>query len=132
MKIGLVTNWNEKCAVAEYARNLTEYCLAADKDVSFKVIGRPLNYEHVWEAIKDVDVVHFNYCAHAFKEMAPEAWKHFRTIKPVIMTIHESTDWIVRRLAKTGIADVFVQHDNFRDGLPDADNVVMIPFGVPE
>jgi hypothetical protein len=132
MRIALVTNWDEHCAVAEYARNLTDYCTRVDEEVSFKVVTRPLTYEAIWERVKDVDVIHFNYCAHAFSQMDPSAWKNFQTIKPVVMTVHESTDWMVRRLAKTEIADKFVMHDKFRDGMPAPENVVTIPYGVPE
>ena len=65
MKIGLVTNWNERCAVAEYAKSLADNCLLIP-GVEFKIVYGELNYEGVMAQIQDVDVIHFNYCAHAF------------------------------------------------------------------
>src|SRR5438132_1461168 len=128
MKIALVTNWDEKCAVAEYAKNLTQYCLAVDKEVEFKIVGRPLNYKHIFEEIKDVDVVHFNYCAHAFSALSPPDWFSLSMGLPTVLTVHESSDYFVRRLAKSAIANVYVMHDKFRDGLPVPENVVAIPY----
>lgn len=133
MKIGLVTNWNQNCAVAEYAKNLTYYCVRASKDVEFKVITGLLNYEGVESQIGDVDIIHFNYCRHAFIPMNPVLFNTFRGKgKPVIVTYHESAAWTVRRMTSCGLADWIVVHDRLRDGPPAPPNLLVIPFGIPE
>jgi hypothetical protein len=132
MRIGLVTNWGTHCAVAEYAKALADNCLRHTKEVEFKIVTGDLNYEGVSEHVQDVDIIHFNYCGHAFLQMKADCWPLFRNYKPVIMTFHESADWKVRTLASGAIADLIVVHDKMRDGMPPPKNVRTIPFGVPE
>ena len=132
MIIGLVTNWNEHCAVAEYAKALAKNVTAVAKDVHYKVIMEPIIYESVEARVQDVDIIHFNYCAHAYSGMDPKAWHTFKGKgKPVLMTFHESSDWWTRKLAERGIADILIVHDKLHDGMPVPKNVRHIPFGVP-
>ncbi len=136
MKIGLCTNWDEHCAVAEYAKDLTKNVLAVTQDtfnLEFKIVTPPLTFESVLERVADCDIIHYNYCAHAYQHMDPAAWYQFRGQgKPVLMTFHESSDWWARKLAKNGVADILICHDRLRDGMPQPDNVRVINFGVPE
>ncbi len=131
MRIGLVTNWDEKCAVAEYAKNLANHVVAHSKDVDFKIVTGTLDFDSVYQRTRDVDIIHFNYCAHAFAHMAPDGWQKF-TGQPRVFTLHESTDWWARKLATTNVADFIVVHDRCRDGAPMPANVKHIPFGVPD
>lgn len=131
MKVGLVTNWNERCAVAEYAKNLVKYCLLKDKDIEFKVIAGLITAERVQEEVKGVDVIHYNYCHHAFTNMNPQGW-HQTGPLPRIMTLHESTDWYARRLIQTNVVDLILMHDRIRDGAPMPYNVETVPYGVPD
>lgn len=133
MKIGLVTNWNQKCAVAEYAKNLANYCVRTSRNVEFKIVTGLLNYEGVEAQTRDVDIIHFNYCRHAYAYMDPQRFSTFRGKgKPVILTFHESSDWQTRRLAANGVADWVVAHDKMRDGPPPPENLRTIPYGIPE
>ncbi len=132
MRIGLVTNWDEKCAVAEYAKNLANHVVAHSKDVDFKIVTGTLDFDSVYQRTRDVDIIHFNYCAHAFAHMAPDGWQKFKDGPPRIFTFHESSDWWTRKLAGTGITDWLVVHDKCRDGAPMPVNVKHIPFGIPE
>ncbi len=132
MKVGLVTNWDEKCAVAEYAKNLANHVVAHTKDVDFKIVTGTLDFDSVYQRTRDVDIIHFNYCAHAFAHMAPDGWQKFKDGPPRIFTFHESSDWWTRKLAGAGITDWIVVHDKCRDGAPMPVNVKHIPFGIPE
>jgi hypothetical protein len=133
MKIGLITNWNENCAVAEYARKLALNCVAWSDDVNVKVIPRPMDFDSVWKRASECDIIHLNYCAHVFAEMGEMELYEFRKRgKPVLMTFHESSDWQTRRVAMSGIADEIIVHDRARDGAPFPSNVRVINFGVSE
>jgi glycosyltransferase involved in cell wall biosynthesis len=132
MIVGLVTNWDERCAVAEYAKHLADYCLRHSTDVEFKIVTGLLNYEGVEAQTRDVDVIHFNYCNRAFSQMDPVKFNWFKGKgKPVILTYHESTNWQTRNLVTCSIADWIVIHDKLRDGPPAPANVRHIPYGVP-
>lgn len=76
MIVGLVTNWNEHCAVAEYAKALTKNVTAVAKDIEYRVIMEPITYESVLARVQDVDIIHFNYCAHAYSGMDPKLGIH--------------------------------------------------------
>src|ERR1700753_2058074 len=111
IRIALVTNWGERCGVAEYAHSLVLECMKVAADIKFKIIGKPITFERVRELSKDCDIIHFNFCGHAYSAMDPQAWHEFKGKgKPVVMTFHESQDWWVRRLIKNGVADVIVVH----------------------
>lgn len=132
MIVGLVTNWGVKCAVAEYAKALADSCLRLNHDVEFKIVTGVLNYEGVEAQTRDVDIIHFNYCKHAFSAMDPDQFNTFKGKgKPVILTFHESSHWQTRRVAACPLADYVVIHDKLRDGPPPPANVRVIPFGVP-
>lgn len=126
-RVALVTNWDEHCAVAEYASNLWDQLSSR---IEFNIIHE-ITEESVFENSIDCDVIHYNYCSHAFKNWKPTSWFKMRDI-PKILTFHESSDWQTRRLADSGIADLYIVHDKLRDGLPKPSNVETIPFGVPE
>jgi hypothetical protein len=133
MRIGLVTNWDDHCAVSDYAHNLVENVTRICDDVDFKIITPPMTFESVKDRTVDCDIIHYNYCAHVFQHMDPVKWHTLRHQgKPVLMTYHESSDWMTRLLAKRGVADILIIHDRLRDGMPQPENVRTINFGVPE
>jgi hypothetical protein len=136
MNIGLVTNWDQRCAVAEYAKDLVKHALEVTRDtldLEFKIVTPPLTFESVQERVADCDIIHYNYCAHAYEHMVPAQWYELKDKgKPVLMTFHEHSDWWTRKLAKNGVADILIIHDKMWDGMPQPENVRTINFGVPE
>jgi hypothetical protein len=75
-RIGLVTNWGERCGVAEYARNLVDHLDGSGVEV--KEIGEPLEFQHIFWETEDVDVIHFNYASGIFRKIKIEDWSLFR------------------------------------------------------
>ncbi len=131
MRIGLVTNWETKCAVAEYARNLVEHVQKANRRLEFKIISPPMSFQRVWTETRDCDVIHFNYAMHIFRDMELDGWGKFRNEKQkVIMTLHESSDFLVRNILREKIVDEMILHDAPRDGMGIPEEVRVIPFGV--
>lgn len=124
MKIGLVTNWSERCGVSEYARNLVEHCMLYS-DIQFKLVSYPLTYEHIAEETKDVDLIHFNYASGIFRYVGTNDWHKFRESgKKTLMTFHDSSPDMA--LAASKLFDGVVIHG----GESCAPNVVVIPQGV--
>ena len=63
MKVALITSWNERCSVAEYAKNLITNC----QTVEFEIISNKLINSLSEELINKSDIVHVNYEPRLFK-----------------------------------------------------------------
>jgi len=130
IRVGLVTNWQEACAVAEYANSLVMH--THDPEIQFKIITRPLSYEHIVNESRDVDVLHFNVAWWLFDHITGEQWKSFRKRgKRVLITLHESYEPEIRSLGGLGpAADAIVVHEQPSDSIAWPEGFYYIPQGV--
>lgn len=129
MRVGLVTNWGDRCGVAVYGQNLMDY--ADGSGVQFKQIGvsgLPLTYDVVACCAHDIDLLHFNYASGIFRHMVLEDWPKFRLDgKRTVMTFHDSSHDMTHRIAERGLFDRIVVHEKAQAWRPYLDSVVVIP-----
>jgi len=130
IRVGLVTNWQEACAVAEYANSLVTH--VDDPEVEFKIITRPLTFERIMNEARDVDVLHFNVAWWLFDGITGDQWRAFRKRgKRVLITLHESYEPEIRSLGGLGpAADAIVVHEEPSDGLAWPEGFYYIPQGI--
>lgn len=130
IRVGLVTNWQEACAVAEYANSLVTH--VDDPEVQIKIITRPLTFEHIMNSCQDVDIVHFNVAWWLFSEITDQQWRAFRKRgKRVLITLHESYEPEIRGFGGLGPAvDAIVVHEEPSDSIAWPEGFYYIPQGV--
>jgi len=130
IRVGLVTNWQEACAVAEYANSLVTH--VNDPEIEFKIISRPLTFEHIMQESRNVDVLHFNVAWWLFDGLKGNEWRTFRKRgKRVLITLHESYEPEIRSLGGLGpAADAIVVHEEPSDGIAWPEGFYYIPQGV--
>lgn len=116
MRVALITTWNERCGIAEYAKGLVQAMGHVNKDISFKVFERPWN-DLTPSALQDCDVVHLNYEPGLFQFIintgTVESWKLFG--KKTVLTLHTSHEGNNRSLF-TNVFHRVVVHEKTTDG----------------
>jgi glycosyltransferase involved in cell wall biosynthesis len=107
MRVGLVTPWQTRCGLAEYAKNLVE----CSQGIDFKIVTWPLSFQHIVEETEDVDIIHFNYSSGWFNDIGLDEWQKFRDRgQPNILTFHDSSEEMVKKVVKLGLFDRIVVH----------------------
>lgn len=120
LKVALITSWDERCGIAEYARNLTENL----KDVEWEIHQRPFS----WPAIlrSQAEVVHVNHEPGLMGWLEPQLLGQLKSRgKKIVLTMHASNE-TSNQGPLTQVADRVVLHEKTNDGF------VHIPMGVPE
>lgn len=126
MRIGLVSNWGERCGVAEYAQNLVDHLDGSGVEV--KEVGLPLTFEHVFVETADVDVIHFNYASGIFRNMKLEDWPKFKSRgQKTMLTFHDSSQDMIQRISRSGLFDRMVVHEKVDPWRKYIDAVTVIP-----
>lgn len=130
LKVGLVTNVNERCGISEYGNNLVTH-VGVDKDIEFKIVARPFTIDSIWERAQDVNVVHFNYSAGIMPLYETELHELKRHLvgKKLVITLHDSFDARTRGLAALKFFDKIVVHEQAIDS-PFPPEVCVIPQGI--
>lgn len=127
MKIALVTSCEERCGIAEYARNLlTNLYETSPGEATFEVIPHTVSYGEIKSFIyeRKCDVVHFNYEPGLFGGWLPQ---HIRSLgKPTLLTLHTSQDGSNRSEFTDSFTRVVV-HEGQDEG-----NIRYIPMGIPQ
>lgn len=126
MKIGLLTTWNEKCGIAEYARNLVMY--ATTPDIEFVIYGREVWSwpTLIYKIIEDkIDIIHVNHEPGLFRWLDIGIIGNIKSrgIK-VVLTYHTSNE-TNNHSNFTDVFDRVVLHEKTNDGF------VYIPEGIP-
>ena len=120
MKVALITSWDERCGIAEYARNLTENL----PGIAWEIHQRPFS----WPAIArtTADVVHVNHEPGLMGWLEAEQLTRLKaTGKKIVLTMHASNE-ISNKGPLTQVADRVVLHEKTSEGF------AYIPMGVPE
>lgn len=89
MKILLVTTWNERCGIAEYAKNLVKNC-----DVEFSVLSPsflPSTFISANGFDPEADIVHINYEPGLFPYLTSGLLYAIAAKQRTVMTLHTST-----------------------------------------
>lgn len=125
MRVLLATSWNDKCGIAEYARNLTTSAKKADSSIDFVILD-PSKFRHMQMAATDCQIIHLNCEMGLFRQFP---WQDLRWAKArgkkVLMTMH-NTHYGNNRNAYTRECHAVVAHERTRDGF------WFIPMGVPD
>ncbi len=143
MKLAFVSNWDERCGNAEYARNLVGH-IQKHSDMDVKFVGRPLSFEHVYKETRDVDVIHFNCVTPEFRELATEfePWTKFKEDgKALTMMLQDNTQSKTERAAQLvyredvskpwqRVFDAIAVHAAPDEGCSYPSNVRVIPHGI--
>ncbi len=143
LKLAFVSNWDERCGNAEYARNLAEH-VQKHSDIELKRVGRPLSFEHVYKETRDVDVIHFNCVTPEFREIATEfePWTRFKEDgKALTMMLQDNTQSKTERAAQMvyregagrpwqRVFDCVAVHAAPDEGHSYPSNVRVIPHGL--
>jgi hypothetical protein len=140
MRIAVVTNWDEHCGNAEYAANLVKY-VTKHSNVEIKVVGRPLDFDHIYEETRDVDLIHFNCVTPEFRSLTTEVWPWPRFKegnKDLTMMLQDSSLVKMQKAASmvhkneygkwVPVFDCIAAHEDFTD--PSLPNVRFIPHGI--
>lgn len=129
MKVALLTTWDEKCGIAEYARNLVAHA----KNTEFQVFGRDtidngnaiLNLPNVLCG-NDCCIMHFNYEPGLFYSIDVDVLTKLRGKgMRLVMTLHTSGAGNNRN-GLTGSFDRVVVHEQTTEGFEH------VPMGLPE
>lgn len=118
IKVGLVTNWNERCGVADYAEKLISYATHFS-DVTFKKIGGPFTLNYLLKETENVDVIHINYAQYIFQNMPqipmltnlPNFFALRNRGQKLMLTFHDSSEHETERVSKIGMFDTIVTHE---------------------
>ena len=116
--VALATTWDERCGIAEYAKNLFLYCPAY-----FKVIYT-LNEGAISDLARGTDILCFNYEPGLFPWLNEQTIRHFDCHKKVLI-LHTSHEGYNRNIF-TGSFDQVVVHER------TLDSFAHIPMGIPE
>lgn len=121
ISVGLVTTWNEKCGIAEYARNLVRSCTEAD----LNVIER-CNFKMDVLLDNKSDLLHFNYEPGLFKWLGTGDIQKLRALgRKLVLTYHTSVagnNWN----SFTSLFNTVVVHEETTEGF------VYIPHGIEQ
>ncbi len=116
--VDLITSWQERCGIAEYALDLTQNV----KDVKFVMHGRPFSAHDVFEG----DIVHLIHGIYLMRHWLPEDTQRLRDAgKKTLCTYCDTTDiWSGNELSHS--FDRVVVHEPTLD-----ESAVVIPHGIP-
>lgn len=124
MRVALITTWNERCGIAEYAKSLVRAMRHVNDSITFKIFERSW-HDLTPSALQDCDVVHLNYEPGLFQFVVNvgtvESWKLFG--KKTVLTLHTSHEGNNRSLF-TNVFHRVVVHEKTTDGF------IHIPMGI--
>lgn len=122
MRVALVTTWNERCGIAEYAKNLVQHVTGVD----FKIVARPGSISEINAQCADCDIVHINYEPGLFGFVSPTDVGSLRGQgKYTVLTLHTSHAGD-NRTPFTVMFDKVVVPEKTTEGF------VCIPHGMPD
>jgi glycosyltransferase involved in cell wall biosynthesis len=126
MRVGLITTWEERCGIAEYAKNLVNSVTALNDGVTFEVLDVRQSQAAIHAATISCDVVVFNYEPGLYQHLPIVEMVHLlrRTQKACILILHTSHAGDNRSVLTAPFTRVVV-HEKTQDGF------VHIPMGVP-
>lgn len=120
IRVGLVTSYNDRCGISEYAKHLVEY--TKDPDIQIEVLPLPIAQvaSGLW------DIVHLNCAGYTMSGFEPACIKRLQDQgKKVLLTWHDSNP-VNNRNEFTNLFDRVVVHE------PDTtDGFTFIPQGAP-
>jgi hypothetical protein len=116
--VALITPWNDRCGIAEYAKYLVQYL---PKDIVVKIANIA---EPNWSSIaNEADILHFNYEPGLFPSLSASDILRLKGVKKTMMTLHTSHSGN-NRTPLTSAFDLVVVHEKTLDGF------YHIPHGV--
>lgn len=117
MKIALVTTWDERCGIAEYAKDLVE----SSDGVEWDIIGRPFDINRALQS--DAPIVHVNHEPGLFSNWDHISVNRLKAVgKKTVCTWHTSS--YDNRNGFTSAFDTVVVHEDTTDGF------IHIPHGI--
>lgn len=120
-KVGLITSWNERCGIAEYAKNLTHNC----PNTQFKIYDVRSGYQILY-ALGDAQIVLLNYEAGLFAGIGEDFIAQLRSRGLRVVLIWHNSHSGDNRGPWTNLFDRVVVHEETTDGFR------YIPMGIPE
>jgi glycosyltransferase involved in cell wall biosynthesis len=118
ISVALITSWDERCGIAEYAANLLDNC----PGVLFRIIKRTTGIEEAKTLISHCDIVQLNYEPGILSHWNKDVIKSLN--KPSVLTLHTSHDGNNRSEFTNAFTRVVV-HEKTTDGFTH------IPMGIP-
>lgn len=119
MNVGLVTSWDVRCGIAEYAANLISSCSG--------ITPIPLQ-QYSYGIACQYDVVHLNHEAGLFRCFPSGDLHHLRRDgKKLVLTLHNTGEGLNRN-SFTDLFDRVLVHEKTQD----SGNFVYMPHGIPE
>src|SRR2546428_357792 len=95
LKVGLLTSWNERCGIAEYAKNLVFNTSRENtySDVEQVVLNiNTFNSENTL-LFRPEDIIHINYEPGLFGWLTTSCINHLKAMgKKTVLTLHTSHD----------------------------------------
>jgi glycosyltransferase involved in cell wall biosynthesis len=119
MKVALITSWNERCGIAEYAKNLISNC----PGVEFEIIPREVPIEVTRPIIEVSDIVQLNYEPGILGHWNKDVIRSLN--KPSVLTLHTSHDGNNSSELTAAFTKVVV-HEQTQEGFR------FIPMGIPK
>lgn len=129
MKVALLTTWNERCGIAEYAKSLVTYA----KNTEFSIFGREI-FENSNALLALPDQLCGNGCCIIQINYEPGLWhildadvcsKLRKNGMRLVMTLHTSNSGNNRN-ALTTVFDRVIVHEQTTEGFEH------VPMGIPE
>jgi glycosyltransferase involved in cell wall biosynthesis len=119
MKVALITSWNERCGIAEYAKNLITNC----PTVEFEIIPREVPIEVVRPILEVNDIISLNYEPGILGHWNEKVIRSLN--KPSVLTLHTSHDGNNSSELTSAFTRVVV-HEQTQEGF------TFIPMGIPK
>lgn len=124
MKIYLVTTWNDRCGIAEYASNLVRHCKA-----EFEILDPGLFMSNSFELVGG-NILHINHEPGLFPYLTGAYIKARAGNMRTIITLHTSNEGFNRSSLTEGI-DRIVVHEKTEDTKSRPEQWLYIPMGIP-
>lgn len=121
IRVGLVTSWNDKCGISEYAKHLIDYT----KDPEIQVYPVPVSIAQVLKNPVQADILQINCCGYVMGGFENAHLEHLRHRHKLLLTWHDSNPVNNRNDFTSRFDRVVVHEPNTTDGF------TFIPQGAP-
>jgi hypothetical protein len=124
MRVLLVTTWNERCGIAEYAANLVRHCKC-----EFEIVD-PVTFMNFGKDVSSFDLVHVNHEPGLYPGMTQYHVQRFCDSKPAMITLH-ATQAGYNHGAYIEAFQKIVVHEQTQDVARWPSKWIYIPEGIP-